>query len=88
MIPGLGRSSGEGHGNPLQYSGLENSMDYSMGLQRVGHNWVTFTPWHCWFISGPLNLFCEKVSFIHLSELLHFHVILSVASTITSRMVL
>ena len=26
-IPGLGRSSGEGNGNPLQYSGLENSMD-------------------------------------------------------------
>ena len=25
--PGLGRSSGEGHGNPLQYSCLENSMD-------------------------------------------------------------
>ena len=23
-IPGLGRSPGEGHGNPLQYSGLEN----------------------------------------------------------------
>jgi len=26
-IPGLGRSSGEGDGYPLQYSGLENSMD-------------------------------------------------------------
>ena len=26
-IPGLGRSSGEGNGNPLQYSGLENPMD-------------------------------------------------------------
>ena len=26
-IPGLGRSSGEGKGYPLQYSGLENSMD-------------------------------------------------------------
>ena len=29
MIPGLGRSPGEGKGYPLQYSGLENSMDYS-----------------------------------------------------------
>ena len=28
-IPGLGRSPGEGKGYPLQYSGLENSMDYS-----------------------------------------------------------
>ena len=26
-IPGLGRSPGEGNGNPLQYSGLENTMD-------------------------------------------------------------
>ena len=27
-IPGSGRSPGEGQGSPLQYSGLENSMDY------------------------------------------------------------
>ena len=27
LIPGLGRSTGEGHGNPLQYSSLENPMD-------------------------------------------------------------
>ena len=27
LIPGLGRSVGEGNGNPLQYSGQENSMD-------------------------------------------------------------
>ena len=26
-IPGLGRSPGEGHSNPLQYSCLENPMD-------------------------------------------------------------
>ena len=26
-IPGLGRSPGEGHGNPFQYSCLENSVD-------------------------------------------------------------
>ena len=26
-IPGLGRSPGEGNGNPLQYSSLENPMD-------------------------------------------------------------
>ena len=31
-IPGLGRSAGEGTGYPLQYSGMENSMDlYSPG---------------------------------------------------------
>ena len=27
LIPGSGRSSGRGHGNPLQYSCLGNSMD-------------------------------------------------------------
>ena len=47
LIPGLGRSPGEGNGNPLQFlawripwmeepGGLQ-----SMGLQRVGHDWVT-----------------------------------------------
>ena len=28
LIPGLGKSPREGNGYPLQYSGLENSMDY------------------------------------------------------------
>ena len=38
-IPGLGRSPGEGKGFPLQYSGLEDSMDYIVhGSQRVGHD--------------------------------------------------
>ena len=42
-IPGLGRSSGEGNGNPLQYPCLGNSMDrgawqaQSIGSQ-VGHD--------------------------------------------------
>ena len=44
LIPGSGRSPGEGNGNPLQYSCLENSMErgacmlQSMALQRVGHD--------------------------------------------------
>ena len=43
-IPGSGRSPGEGHGNLLQYSCLENRMDRgalragSVGLQRVRHD--------------------------------------------------
>ena len=36
-IPGLGRSLGGGNGYPLQYSGLENSIN-CMVSQRVGHN--------------------------------------------------
>ena len=36
-IPGLGRSPGEGNGNPLQYSFLENSMEGEPGrLQSMG----------------------------------------------------
>ena len=32
LIPGSGRSSGGGHGNPLQYACLENLMDRSLGF--------------------------------------------------------
>ena len=35
MIPGSGRSPGEGKIYPLQYSGLENPMDKG------------YSPWHC-----------------------------------------
>ena len=40
LIPDLGRSPGKGNGYPLQYSGLENSMDcIAYGVaKRVGHN--------------------------------------------------
>ena len=46
-IPGLWRSLGGGHGNPLQYSCLENSHGqrslegYSPWGHRVRHDWVT-----------------------------------------------
>ena len=42
-IPGLGRSPGEGHGNPIQYSCLENPMDrivwWAM-VHRVAKSWT------------------------------------------------
>ena len=38
-VPGSGRSPGEGNGNPLQYSCLENSMD--RGAWRAIVQWVT-----------------------------------------------
>ena len=41
-IPGLGRSPGEGNGNPLQYSCLENSMDrvaYRATIHGVTKSW-------------------------------------------------
>ena len=34
-IPGSGRSPGEGHGSPLQYSCLENPMDEGAWLATV-----------------------------------------------------
>ena len=48
-IPGLGRSPGEGNGNSLEYSCLENPTDRSLegyspwGSQKVRYDWVTFT---------------------------------------------
>ena len=35
LIPGSGRSPGEGNGNPLQYSYLENSMDRGNFLEKI-----------------------------------------------------
>ena len=50
LIPGSGRSSGEGNGNPLQYSRLENPMDRGAWqatvheILRVRHNLATKPP--------------------------------------------
>ena len=65
LIRGLGRSPGEGNGNPLQYSCLENPMDGGAwwatvhGSQRVRHDWsdlaaaVGHIPFvNLWHISG------------------------------------
>ena len=56
LIPGSGRSLGEGNSSPLQYSCLENPMDRGAwqatvrGVARVGHN----------LVSKPLSLVCTK----------------------------
>ena len=48
-VPGSGRSPGEGHGNPLQYSCLGNPMDGGdwwatvHGVAKVGHDLATNT---------------------------------------------
>ena len=43
LIPGLGRSPGEGKGYPLQYSGLENSMDCKVhGVAKSQIRWSDF----------------------------------------------
>ena len=43
LIPGFGRSPGEGHGNALQYSCLENPMDRGVWqaiVPGVSKNWT------------------------------------------------
>ena len=43
LIPGLGRSPRRGHGNPIQYSCLENPMNggaWRATVHRVAKNWT------------------------------------------------
>ena len=47
LIPGLGRSPGEGNGYALQYSGLENSMDCV--VHRVPKSWTRLSDFHFHF---------------------------------------
>ena len=65
-IPGLGRSPGEGKGYTLQYSGLENSMDY------------TYSPWSCKELdtTGQLFFFFFVFWLKCVLELLHYKVTL------------
>ena len=56
LIPGLGRSPGEGNGNPFQYSCLEHPMD--RGAWRAAIQGVTkCSPWGCkeWDTTEQLN---------------------------------
>ena len=58
-VPGLGRPSGGGNGNPLQYSCLENPMDRgaweaeAMGLQEVD---TTYNCRHAWTSAVKVKL--------------------------------
>ena len=58
LIPGLGRSPGEGKGYPLQYSGLENSMDSI--VHGVAKSWTQLSDFHfyrfCAVSSTNVNL--------------------------------
>ena len=67
LIPGLGRSTAEGKGYPLQYSGLENSMGCLVHEVAKGQTWLSDFHFHfhmyththsfsycfpLWFITG------------------------------------
>ena len=50
-IPRSGRSPGEGHGNPLQYSCLENSKDSGVGrvaVHRIAKSQIRLQPSFTW----------------------------------------
>ena len=44
LIPGLGKTPGEGKGYPLQYSGLENAMDCI--AHGVTKGWTQLNAFH------------------------------------------
>ena len=52
LIPGSGRSPGEGNGNPLQYSCLENLIDrgaWQAMVHGVTNSWTQLSKWHFHF---------------------------------------
>ena len=49
LIPGLGRSPGEGNSYPLQYSGLENSMNCIYTVHRVSKSQTVLSNFHFHF---------------------------------------
>ena len=71
LIPGLGRSPGEGNGNPLQDSCLENPLDRGAwrarvhGVARVRHDWApTPPPCSCETITTIWTVsFCHLLQF-------------------------
>ena len=57
LIPGLGRSPGEGNGYPLQCSGLENSMDrgaWEAAVHGVTKSWTWLRDLHFHFFSWSI----------------------------------
>ena len=67
LIPGSGRSPGEGNGNPLQYACLENPMDRGVwqdtvhGVTRVGHDLVTKPPPPLPYTSGKYHVLVKEL---------------------------
>ena len=51
-IPGLGRSAGEGKSYPLQYSGLENSVDCI--VHGVAKSWTRLSDFHFLFMKSEI----------------------------------
>ena len=61
LIPESGRSSEEGQGNPLQYSCLENLMDWGVwwaAVHRVTKSWT----WLKWLSTHTLEWLSERIT--------------------------
>ena len=64
LIPGLGRSPGEGKGYPLQYSGLENSIDCIVHGVAKNRTWLSgfhFTSLHFTSNNRWAKILCLKL---------------------------
>ena len=73
LIPGLGRSPGEGNSYPLQYFGLENSMDCIVHGVTKSWTWLNDFRFAClrlvdWICVAlyPGSLFCSTGLGVHL----------------------
>ena len=75
LIPGLGRSPGAGHGNPLQYSCLETPWTeepgglQSMGSQRVGHDRSNLARTHTHTFQERESLACSRSQSVRITWL-------------------
>ena len=58
-IPGLGRSPGEEKGYPLQYPGLENSMDSI--VHGVAKSWTRLSNLHFTSVYIPFFVYCPGI---------------------------
>ena len=61
LIPGSGRSPGGGHGNPLQYSLLENLMDRGVWWATVHRVMTSGTHMHATKASDPNANICQVI---------------------------
>ena len=59
-IPGLGRSPGEGKGYPLQYSGLESSMDCI--VHGVAKSWTQLSDFHVHSFTHSIYSSCKVLA--------------------------
>ena len=69
-IPGLGRSSGGGHGNPLQYSCLENAMErgaWQAIVHRVAVSDATEASYHaCMHMHKYIYIYIYTHTHVHI----------------------